>query len=403
MRLRILPVILFVLSTMNVQAQIISADSVTNEPLNTASNIIAGNGNGRVTVSGYAQIDYNQPVGGPLRQNGKLDVHRLITFIGYKFNDRTHFVTEIEYEHVKEVYIEQAFVNYRFNQAINFRAGLMLIPMGIVNEYHETPTFNGVERPNLDKYIIPTTWREIGMGLSGNFPNASLRYQLYVVNGFNGYDGSGKFNGKNGFRGGRQKGAESYMSSPNLSGKVDYYGLPGLKVGFAGYFGKSQSTLYGGLDESDAMALSQADSSVVDISMIGLDFRYQKRGFQARGQLITTSIGNSQAYNAFTGNDLGSGLFGYYLEAGYDILKLTKVNNDKGLTLFARYEKYNTHKNTVGEVSINDAYNRTDVTLGATLRLATGAVLKADYQIMSTAVDGALNKKQLNLGVGVWF
>lgn len=403
MKINLLASLLLVCITYSASAQITATDSVTNEPLNTASNILAGNGNGDITVSGYAQIDYNQPVGGPVRQNGTLDVHRLIMFLGYKFNDRTHFVAEIEYEHVSEVFIEQAFMNYRFSQAVNFRAGLMLIPMGIVNEYHETPTYNGVERPNIDKFIVPTTWRELGMGLSGNFPNAAIRYQAYIINGFNGYDGGGKFRGTDAFRKGRQKGAESYMSSPNFSSKVDYYGIPGLKVGLSGYFGKSQSTLYDGLNTSDSFALAQADSSVVNMSMIGLDFRYQKRGFQARGQLINTTIGNTVEYNNFSGTDLGSALFGYYLEAGYDILKLTKVNNDKGLVLFARYEKYNTHKDTAGELEINDAYDRTDITMGATLRLARGAVLKADYQIMNNAVDGAASDKQFNLGVGVWF
>jgi len=396
--------VLFLVFVMNcANAQVTSTDSLTNEPLNTASNIIAGNGNGDITISGYAQIDYNQPVGGPVRKNGNLDVHRLIMFVGYKFNDRTHFVTELEFEHVSELAVEQAFVNYRINQAFNFRAGLMLIPMGIVNEYHEPTTFNGVERPNMDKYIIPSTWRELGAGFSGNFPNAALRYQLYVINGFSGYNGLGTFTGKNGFRSGRQKGAESYISSPNLAGKVDFYGLPGLKVGLAGYLGKSQSTLFNGLNESDAFAVAQADSSVVNISMLGIDFRYQKQGFEARGQLVNTSVGNSIEYNSFTGNDIGSRQFGYYLEAGYDVLKLTKVNNDKGLVLFCRYENYNTHKDTAGELTINNAYNRTDITLGASFKLANGAVLKTDYQILKNAIANSKSDRQINFGVGVWF
>ncbi|MBK6964386.1 MAG: hypothetical protein IPH20_10735 [Bacteroidales bacterium] len=77
--------------------------------------------------------------------------------------------------------------------------------MGIVNEYHEPTTFNGVERPMVDNKISPTTWREIGFGLSGNIIEASIKYQAYVVNGFNGYNGAGTLNGKNGLRNGRQK------------------------------------------------------------------------------------------------------------------------------------------------------------------------------------------------------
>ena len=174
----------------------------------------------KVRIGGYGQIDYNQDLDKDTRSNGSLDVHRLIIFAGYQFNERTRFVTEIEFEHVKEVYIEQAYLTYRLNNFINFKAGLLLIPMGIINEYHEPPTFNGVERPNMDKYIVPTTWREIGLGFNGTIQSAFLNYQVYLVNGFCGYDGEGKFTGKSGLRSGRQKGAESYISSPNVSAKI---------------------------------------------------------------------------------------------------------------------------------------------------------------------------------------
>jgi len=112
---------------------------------NTADRLLGGKNN--LNIAGYADIDWNQPLGGNQFNNGQLDVHRLVLLFGYKFDQKTSFVTEIEFEHVKEVFIEQAFVNHRVNKYLNFRAGLLLIPMGIVNEYHESPTFNGVERP----------------------------------------------------------------------------------------------------------------------------------------------------------------------------------------------------------------------------------------------------------------
>ena len=124
----------------------------------------------KLTIGGYAQIDYNEPDGSA---SGKLDVHRLVILMGYKFNDKVSFLTEIEYEHVKEVYVEQAFVNYNVNPNFNVKGGLMLVPMGIVNEYHEPPTFYGVERPGVDHDIVPTTWRELGVGVSGKFDNLS--------------------------------------------------------------------------------------------------------------------------------------------------------------------------------------------------------------------------------------
>ncbi len=384
-------------------AQVRNTDTLTNQPLNSAANILAGNSSQGIRLGAYAQIDYNQPLNSDTYEVGKLDVHRLVLFLGYSFSDRVQFVTEVEFEHVSEVFVEQAFLNYQISDGFNLRAGLMLIPMGIINEYHEPTTFNGVERPNLEGQIVPTTWRELGVGFSGNFPDMSLKYQVYAVNGFNGFDGTGKFRGKDAFRKGRQKGAESYMSSPNLSTKVDFYGIQGLKLGLSGYFGKSQSTLFDGLLKNDSEANAIADSSRVNISMVGLDARYQNRGFTARGMLVNAKVGNTDKYNGLTGADLGSRLFGYYVEAGYDVLRLLHLNTSQKLNVFARYEQYNTHAGVAGDLTKNLAYDRTDITLGAGFMVAPGAVLKADYQIFKNEALGSQTQKQLNFGVGIWF
>ena len=178
---------------------------------NSAEKIIANNEG--LHIGGYGQIDFNLPTrDGTIHKNGILDVHRLVTFFGYNFNERASFVSELEFEHVKEVYVEQAFLDYKIKDNLSVNAGLMLIPMGIQNLYHEPPTFNGVERTNVDKYIIPTTWREMGIGLNGRSIEHSINYQAMLVNGFNGYNDGGVFSGKSGLRSGRQKGAESYIT-----------------------------------------------------------------------------------------------------------------------------------------------------------------------------------------------
>lgn len=381
--------------------QVTNNDSITNEPLNTADNIISGNG-GRITVSGYGQIDYNQPFGNEVFQNGKMDVHRLITFFGYQFAAKTFFVTELEVEHANEMYVEQAFLQQNINSFLNFRAGLILIPMGIVNEYHEPTTFNGVERPNLDGKIIPTTWRELGAGFTGKLSDYSIKYQAYLTNGFLSYNGNGILRGIDGYRKGRQKGIQSIISSPNLSTKIDFYGVKGLKIGLAGYFGKTQTTAIEGISKNDDVGILTADSTRIGISMLGADFRYQHKGFQARGQFIHSKNTNVKAYNTKTNQDLGSSFLGYYLEAGYDILRLFKKDIDQELTLFMRYENYDTHHTTYDELVRNLAYNRNDITCGFGLKLANGAVLKLDYQRF-TNMSNTNQDHQINAGVAVWF
>jgi hypothetical protein len=182
--------------------------------------------------------------------------------------------------------------------------------------------------------------------------------------------------------------------------KADCNYLSGLNIGLAGYLGETQSTLYHGINRADAVAVARADSSVVGISMIGVDGRYQTGNLQLRGQYIIANISNTSAYNSFTGNSLGSGLLGWYAEVAYGIY--LGNNEPKKVTPFARFEKYDTHFKVEGPVNRNLTFNRTDITLGASLELSKGAVLKADYQWFGNAASDVY-KGQLNLGIGIWF
>jgi len=370
-------------------------DSITLDPqkqLNAAQRLLSGNYASAVTIGAYGEMLYNQPEG----DNGELDVQRLVLLLGYRFNERTQFVTEIEMEHVEEVFVEQAFVNYNVGNNVNLRGGLMLVPMGIVNEFHEPTTFNGTERPAMDNAIVPTTWRELGIGVNGRFNDISLGYQAYLFNGFKSTEADGEggvsgfLKGSNGLRSGRQKGIKSTVDSPNLSTKIDYYGIPGLRLGFSTYFGKTQAA-----DDIETL-----DGANIGISMIGFDARYAYQRFTARGQFVHASLSDTEEYNALTGRDLGSGLQGFYIEGAFNLLP---IQNAQKLFAFARYEKYDTHASTAGSLAENEAYDRTDVTTGLTYHLAPGVVLKVDYQFRSNAIEDGDVKDRLNFGIGVWF
>ena len=364
-------------------------DSLNTNPQNqqnAAQRILSGNINTGVTVGGYGEILYNQPEG----DNGEIDVQRLVLLFGYKFDERTQFVTEVELEHVNEVFVEQAFLQYSLSDNVNLRAGLMLVPMGIVNEYHEPTTFNGVERPSIDGSIVPTTWREIGLGVSGRLDNASLRYQAYVFNGFASVNGSKVLGGSNGLRNGRQKGIKSTINKPTFSAKLDHYGIQGLRIGLSGYFGRTQA-------EDD---VNDIDGSDVGIAMVGLDARYALRRFMARGQFINASISDTEAYNNLNDANLGSRLQGWYLEAAYNLLSQTKKQQ---LFAFARYEDYDTHASVDGDLLRNLSYDRNEWTFGLSYKLAPGAVVKADYQVKDNADLNNNISNQLNFGIGVWF
>ena len=339
-----------------------------------------------LSIGGYGEITYNNIEGSSTP--AEIDVQRLVVLFAYKFDDRTSFVTEIEYEHVKEVYVEQAFINYAVADGLNLRGGLMLIPMGIVNEYHEPTTFNGVERPSLDSKIVPTTWREMGIGVSGRINNASIRYQAYLMNGFLSYGESHKLRGSDGLRKGRQKGAESVGSDANFAGRIEYYGLPKLKLGVSYYAGNTQTTA------------PEISNTQIGLSMVGLDYRYINGKLSSRGQFISASLKDTEAYNLAGNKDLGSAMGGYYIEGAYNLLPL---DSRQKLDLFLRYENFNTHQKTAGDLIVNDAFHRNETTFGLSYHLASGAVFKADYQSKGTAVEGSDAIGQFNIGLGVFF
>lgn len=369
--------LLFLTSSVHAQDQYNSATT----QLNNLNSINKG-----ISIGGYAEISYNNLEGSSTP--AEIDVQRLVMLFAYKFDDRTSFVTEIEYEHVKEVYVEQAFINYSVADGINLRGGLMLIPMGIINEYHEPTTYNGVERPSLDSKIVPTTWREMGIGVSGRINNASIRYQAYLMNGFLSYGESHKLRGLDGLRKGRQKGAESVGTDVNFAGRIEYYGLPKLKLGVSYYTGNTQTTT------------PEISNTQIGLSMFGLDYRYVNGRLSSRGQLISASLSDTEAYNLAGNTDLGSAMGGYYAEGAYNLLPL---DSRQKLDIFLRYENFNTHQKTAGNLIANDAFHRNETTFGLSYHLANGAVFKADYQSKGTAVEGSDAVGQFNLGLGVFF
>lgn len=394
--------IAIVLSSFQLFAQ--TSDTIGIESHNTANTLLDLKKG--IQLGGYGEVHYNQGLDGDFRNNADLDVHRLVMFLGYNFNSKLQFVSEIEFEHVKELWVEQAFLQYKLHKFVNVRAGLMLIPMGMVNENHEPANFFTVERPDIDNKIAPSTWREIGAGFSGNIQPLYLKYQLYVTTGLVSYNDGATMSGAKPIRDGRQKGAEAFASSPAFVGKLDFYRIKGLNLGISGYYGKSQSSLYDGIAKDDEAAIQRADSSVVGILMLGADGRYSNKGLKVAGQFYYTSISNTEQYNTFTAkdsvkNNLGKGLLGYYGEIGYNVLQFSKKTKTE-LVPFVRLEQYNLHQQVEEDIVSNDKYRVTNWSFGFNVKLEKAVVLKTDL-LLSKAASADEFSKTLNIGIGLHF
>src|SRR6266849_10109385 len=189
-----------------------------------------GLGNGSTNFVGYGEAAYSK-----FRQSGNAtaDLTRFVFGLNHRFNERLTFRSEVEVEHAVvssgddgEAEIEQAWLNYKFSDEINVKGGLFLIPLGILNETHEPPTYYGVQRNQVETRVIPTTWRELGAGVHG-VVGEGLRYDVGITTNFD----SGKLDdATTGIRSGHQEGQLANARNLAAYGALNYR-HPGLLVG----------------------------------------------------------------------------------------------------------------------------------------------------------------------------
>jgi len=362
------------------------------------------------SIGGYGELHYNLEIPENGDSEAQLDLHRLVIFFAHNFSDDFRFYSEVEIEHAfieggdesGEVGVEQAYVDWRLlDDALGLRAGVVLVPMGIINQWHEPPIFNGVERPMVDKVIIPTTWREAGIGVFGQ-PTEGLRYELYLVGGL---DPTG-FSTGSGLRGGRQHVFEAAADGPALTGRIEWEPMLGMVAGLSGYGGIAgpNATLETNCtpDPMDPDVFNCTDEVDASIPVVGgsADVRIRWQGIEARALAAFFSIGDTDEIR--TGDpdsiDVGSALFGWYVEAGYDVLNT--MDTDQQLVPFARFEQYDT---TFGhdQDAVEGSAAVTDVVLGLSYRPIPQLAFKGDVILRNPETGDSATL--VDLGVGWMF
>ncbi len=334
----------------------------------------------------YENFDDTREDGVDSGRTDQFDFLRAILYFGYKFNDKWVLNTEIEIEHADEIFLEFATLDYLHKPMLNFRAGMVLMPVGLLNELHEPTLFHSAERPRVESAIIPSTWRENGLGIFGE--NERFSYRTYLVNGL---DGSGF--SSSGLRGGRQKGSRAKAESLGWVGRLDYIGRPGLLVGASLYVGDSGQ----GIEDVNGREIG-AQTTVFDFH---LDWKY--RGFSLRALYAQAEVDDVARLNEALGlsgsASIGEELDGFYVEAGYDVFA---NRDDRGaLTPFFRYETLDTQAAVPTGFSRSGSKDAEILTVGLAWQPIDPLVFKIDFQDWSDEADTGVD--QWNFAIGYLF
>ncbi len=348
-----------------------------------------------VSIGGYGEALYQnfgaeREDGAPSGRLDELDYLRAIVYFGYKFNDKLLFNSEVEFEHAStgeggEVSVEFAYLDYRLSPAFGFRGGLLLAPMGFLNELHEPPVFLGTARPETERQIIPSTWRENGLGAFGSL--GDFTWRAYLMAGFDaaGFTASG-------LRGGRQNGSHSLAEDFGIVGRVDWTGVPGLLLGASAYAGNS----------GQAATLPSDPAVVVDARTTILEghAEYRRGGLELRGLVARSTLDDAAEVNELNGlagaESVGEEALGWYLQGGFDVLRFARTSHQ--LVPYLRYERLDTQREVPAGFARDPANERSVVSLGAMWKPIPQVALKADYQWHANEADTGVNQLSVNLG-----
>ncbi len=340
-------------------------------------------------LTSYGEINYNRPT--HASQNAQADVRRLVFGFQHRFDAKTKLVTELEVEHAVtsasdagEVAVEQAYVERQFTPTWALRAGLFLMPAGLLNENHEPTAFYGVERNFVETAIIPSTWREGGVQFVGNFDNGlTLQGGIstsFDLNKWDATSGDGKESPLGSIH---QELALAKSHDIALFAAANWRGIPGLLLGGSIFSGQA----------TQAQALEKARVTLWDLHARWTPGRWDLSALYTRGMISNTAALNA----ALVGNPtlIPKSFDGYYVQGAYKVWS----HDDYALSPFVRWEQFNTARAYADlGPGLTPAAARAErvVTLGANLQVSPGVVVKADYQRFRENPE----QTRVNLGLG---
>ena len=328
-----------------------------------------GAGSG-TAVGGYVEGNSNYFVEDGVSEGFSLELRRFNLFFFSPVSQRVRFLAELEFEHgTEEIALETALVDFRLNPYLTVRAGIILPPLGFLNENHDSPRWDFIDRPLVSRAVIPSTLSEVGGGLTGQLARGSntLSYDAYITNGL----GDGVLDndlGRTDIASGKGDAfGEDNNGSPAFSGRVAVERVGLGRIGLSYYGGHYNSFRMGGEEVDDSRWLGIA---AVDVGTTLGPVRL--RGEAARAT-IDVPVGMSEVF--------GEEQWGAHLDAVTTVWR-PRIRGYQNATLDVALRVEHVDYN-VGSFSSTGADIKDEVTAlvpGISFRPTPGTVFRINYR-----------------------
>ena len=323
----------------------------------------------KLAIGGYGHTDYVNSID---QKNAELDNYRAIIYMGYKFTDNIIFQSEIEFEHVNQLAVEFAAIDFLVNKELNFRTGNFIVPVGHVNLQHEPTLFMNVSRPETERKIIPSTFHENGVMVYGSLGNVD--YQFAAISSLNANNKDDK--NETSVRTMRQSGSNSVANDFAYVARLTYKPINGLQI--------TTSALTGQVDQGVA-SLNGATVTMAEAHVL-----YNANNIRFIALYAANFIGGADKITALHGTDTASETAGYYATLGYQIGKWTP---------FIHVESYNESvKNSAGVATTGQDVNWQGI--GVNYNPHAQVVIKADFMNVD---NKGTSDDRFSMGIGYIF
>jgi hypothetical protein len=364
-------------------------------PISNRARGAAGRWAERTTIGGYGELHYNNLEDNATRYDGdaddleRIDFHRFVLFASHTFNDWLRFASEIEIEHSLagdgkpgEVEIELAWLEADLNSKHHVRAGIDILPIGLLNLTHEPNTFYGVERNSVEAEIIPSTWWEASLAAWGQLM-PGFAYNVYLHSGLViPTSGSSAFRP----RSGRLKVAQADDQDLAILGRLVYYGTPGLEIAASVDY---QSDYTGTADAADVDAW---------LFETHVDWKHNS-GFGLRALYARWDLEGDRAAGVDPDAVGADTLDGWYVEPAYRFSTASVLPGEIGV--FMRYQQWEQRNGLSGAAYRFEDYDQ--FTVGLNYWPHPQVVLKIDGQWQDADGPVAVERNGFNLGLGYQF